>query len=360
MLTLKYYLTIAFISQSILINEINAQISNICKVYKVQNPNVVPQQVIFYFQCYSPAPSNQVFPIGAGSLGSIPSEYTQFIMSPNTFTTLPTTNICSFTSVYLLDISYNQLTSITGLFQTLKCLVSLTTLVASNNRISTALSQSDFDDTFAEQLISIDLSNNQIPLIDSNLFFKSDGTSRFRNLNYFNLGYNHIIQFDILLPLTIPTSILNFLVNSNTIYTLVNQLNVPYTDSRFAYPAVGNRVINITSNVLTTFSDSNLLQYGLNNETDLKIFLNKIANYDLRQASNNTGVKCACSGSTDVIPTWYRSLLSTASINLSDNINKFNCSTYNQNVFLVVTTCGVSYFLFLCILKPEYFIFLLR
>jgi hypothetical protein len=47
MAILNYYITIAFISQSILINELNAQISNYCKVYKVQNPNVVPQQVIF-------------------------------------------------------------------------------------------------------------------------------------------------------------------------------------------------------------------------------------------------------------------------------------------------------------------------
>ena len=159
-------------------------------------------------------------------------------------------------------------------------------MVVSNNRISTPLLKSDFDDKFAEQLISIDLSNNQIPSIDSNLFFKSDGTSRFKTLNYLNLGYNHISTFDMLLALTIPNSNLNFLVNSNPIYTLVNQLNLPYTDSRFAYAGVGNRVINVTSNVLATFSDSNLLQYGLNNQKDLKHFLNKIANYDLRQALN--------------------------------------------------------------------------
>ena len=93
---------------------------------------------------------------------------------------------------------------------------------------------------------------------------------------------------------------------------------------------------------MTTFGDSNLLQYGLNNQKDFENFLNKIANYDLRQNSNNTVVKCPCTGTTDFIPTWYQSLLSSSSINQSSNVNKFNCATYDKNVFLIVTSCVVS------------------
>ena len=328
-----------FISiQIVLIIKTRAQISPFCQVYKVQNPSNAPPEVIFHFECFPPAPINQVFPTG---FGSNPNEFTKLLMSPNTFTTLPTTNICQYTSVYLLDVSFNQLTSITGLFQTLKCLVSLTTLIMSNNYISSPLMQSDFDDTFSQQLVSLDLSNNQIPSIDTNLFFKTDGTSRFINLKYLNLGYNRITQFDMLMPLTMPNSYLNFMINSNPINTLVNQLGISYTDNRLAYPVVNNRVANITNNILTTFGDSNLIQYGLKSQTDLLNFLNKIANYDLRQF-NNKVASCECVGTTNLIPTWYQSLLSSSLIILNSFVSQFTCVTYNQNIFLVVTSCGVS------------------
>ena len=324
--------------QSLLILKVEPQISSDCHVYKVQNPSSVSPQVIFHFECFPLASINQIFP---NNIGSNPNEFTQLLMSPNTYTTLPTTSICQFTSIYLLDVSFNQLTSITGLFQTLKCLISLKTLILSNNYISSPLFQSDFDDVFSQQLTSIDLRNNQIPSIDSNLFFKIDGTSRFINLEYLNLANNRITQFDMLMPLTMPNINLNFMVNSNPIRTLVNPLNASYSDNRFAYPVVRNRMANISNNALTNLDDSNLMQYGLKNQTDLLNFLNKIANYDLRQLSNKVAF-CKCDDTNNFISKWYRSLFSLSLINQSNLINQFTCSPYNQSIFLVADNCEVS------------------
>ena len=265
-------------------------------------------------------------------------------MSPNTFTTLPTASICQFTNIYLLDASFNQLSSITGLFQTLKCLVSLKVLSMSNNYISSPLEQSDFDDKFSKQIVSLDFSNNQIPSIDSNFFLKNDGTSRFENLAYLNLGYNRLIQFDMLMPLTIPNSNLNFLANSNPITTLVNPSNASYSDSKFAYPVNRNRKVNITDNFLKTFDDFDLLKYGLNNATDLANFLKKIENYDLRQFKNKVA-SCICNDTTYLIQQWYQSLISSSLINQSFLISQFTCDIYNQSIFLVPSNCKVSFFI---------------
>ena len=319
-----------------LVNGIVAQYSN-CNVSRVQYGTTLVQ-VIFQFQCFPPASNDPVFPTG----GSNPSEFNQLLLSPNTYTILPNANICNFLKIYLLDISFNRLTSITGLFQTLKCLVSLTTLIMSNNYISSPLLKSDFDDTFSQQLVSIDLSNNKIPSIDSNFFFKSDGTSRFLNLQYLNLAYNSMYQFDMLMPLTVPNNNLSFLLNSNPINNLVNQLNAQYSDTRFAYPGVGNRKISITNNNLLVLDDTNLIQYGLNSQTDLELFLNKISNYDLRQLSNKI-VKCSCNGT--LISSWYSSLLSSSLINKNSLINQLMCVDINQSVFLKNPNCEVLYFI---------------
>jgi hypothetical protein len=321
-----------------LINGIIAQYSY-CNISRVQYV-LTRVQIVFQFQCFPPASNDPVFPTG----GSLPSEFNQLLMSPNTYTVLPTASICNFINVYLLDISFNKLTTITGLFQTLKCLVSLTTLIMSNNYISSTLLNSDFDDTFSQQLVSIDLSKNKIPSIDSNFFFKSDGTSRFSNLQYLNLAYNSINQFDMLMPLTVPNSNLSFLLNSNPINTLVNQLNTPYSDSKFAYPAVGNRKINVTNNNLLVLDDTNLIQYGLNSQNDLKLFLYKVSNYDLRQLSNKI-IKCTCNST--LISSWYSSLLSSSSIDQNNLINLIRCDNDYQNVFLKSPNCEVFFAIYL-------------
>ena len=335
------FILIIYIIIKFLINEAASQYSN-CNISRVQYGAAQPQ-VIFEFQCFSPTSNDPPFPTG----GSLPSEFNQLLMSPNMYTSLPTANICQFINVIRLDVSFNLLTSIAGLFQRLKCLVQLTTLIISNNFISSALVQSDFDDTLSQQLVWLDFSNNQISSIDTKLFFKSDGTSRFSSLQYLNLAFNNIVQFDMLMPLTIPNNNINFSLNSNPVNTLINQLNASYNDIIFAYPAIGNRIVSITNNALTVLDDTNLLQYGLTSRIDLELFLNKIANFDLRQTNNNI-IKCPCTnGTTKLVSTWYKSLLSSSLINQKSLVNQLTCAAYNQSAFLSDPTCQVLFFYYL-------------
>jgi hypothetical protein len=317
-------LTLCFLSN------INAQ-SNAgnCVINKVF---YYPSRYIFSYECYAPSPDDPTFPIS----GSSPGEYNEVDLSPNFYTTVPTSNICLFTNITLLDMSYNKITSITGLFQTLKCLSGLRIINLANNFIQTALVSTDFDDVLSAQLESIDLSNNKIPSIDTGVFIRSDGSNRFRNLNYLSLKNNLIKEFDILWPLTIPSSSFNLDLSSNPIDTLINKLNRKYSDNVFAYPAIGNRVINIKDNQLQTLSDSNFIQYGLQNSNDLSLFLNKISNYDLRQSSNIPYFICNCPSNGLQLVTWYRQLLAASSINTGALINQLYCSnvanTYPLNI----------------------------
>jgi len=191
--------------QFALLNEIKGQISPYCYITKVNNPTPLPAQIIFYYRCYLPT-SNPPF-VSIQSYGSNPAEFTQLIINPNTYSTLPIFDICNYTNINLLDVSNNQLTSVTVVFQSLSCLASLTTLIMANNVIISPIKQSDFSDSIAQQLVSLDLTYNQVQSIDSNVFIKSDGKNRFKNLQYLSLKNNQIIQFDLLWPLTIPPSI---------------------------------------------------------------------------------------------------------------------------------------------------------
>ena len=336
---LRVFLSITI--QFVLLNEIKGQISPYCYITKVNNPTPLPAQTIFYYRCYPPT-SNPPF-VSITSYGSLPTEFTQLILNPNTYSTLPILDICSYTNINLLDVSNNQLTSVTGVFQSLSCLASLTTLVMANNFITSPIKQSDFSDSIAQQLVSLDLSYNQVQSIDSNVFIKSDGTNRFKNLQYLSLKNNQIMQFDLLWPLTIPPSILNVDFSSNLINSLVNGLSLSYSATVFAYPMAGNRNVNLQNNSLSTFSDSNLLQYGLTSANDLNLFLKKLANYDLRKnsQSSTSSIVCTCPSSGSQLVTWYKQLLASGSINLPDVVNQLYCSNIG-NTYPLNINCSVS------------------
>ena len=337
---LRVFLSIVILL--VLFKEFKGQISTYCRISKVSNPSPLPAQVIFYFQCYPPT-SNAPF-VSTTSYGSLPTEFTQLIMNPNTYTILPMANICQFTNISLLDVGSNQLTSITGLFSSFNCLPMLTTLAMANNFIATPIKHSDFDDTICQQLVSLDLSYNQIPSIDSDVFIKSDGTTRFTKLQYLSLKNNQIKQFDLLWPLTIPPLILNVDMSSNPITTLVNGLNKSYSSSVFAYSMTGARSVNIQYNLLQTFSDSNLLQYGLSSANDLNLFFKMIANYDFRHfsLSSATSIICTCPTSGLLTVTWYQQLLASSSLNTGDVINQLYCSNIG-NTYPLNINCSVRF-----------------
>ena len=323
----------------VLFSEIKSQIQY-CVVNRVinQNSQSFTIETVLNFQCYPPT-SNPAFQI---PFGSFPTDFTQLVISPNTYTYLPMLSICQFSNIDLLDISYNQLTSITGLIQSINCLSYLKKLKLSNNFISTGLQSSDFDDIFSPSLVSIDLSNNQIPSIASNVFIKSDGSIRFTNLVNLNLKNNQIKLFDLLWPLTIPSGSLLVDMSSNPISSLVNGFNKNYSSSIFNYPMTGSRLVNIQNNQIKVFSDSNLIQYGLSSANDLKIFLNKISNYDFRQnnASNLSTINCSCSSSSLQTITWYQQLLAASMINTNALINQLYCVNI-PNIYPLNIDCSV-------------------
>lgn len=335
---LKYYTFLL-----ILISCNNNVRSQNCVTNKVYYPptGTSPARTIFSYQCNSPSAPNQPFPIG----GYQPNEYSDLILNPNTYTVAPTSNICQFININFLDFSYNQLASITNLFQTLKCLTAVKIINLSNNLISSPILSTDFDDGLASQLQKLDLSNNRIPSIETRAFLKSDGTPRFLNLQYLGLTNNFLKQLDLLWPLTFPVSSVTVDLSNNPIDTLVNQLNQSYASSSFPYAATGARTINIKNSLHTTFDDTNILQYGVQSAVDLLGFLNKISNYDFRQSNGSNVFSCTCPAFGLYVVTWYRQLLTASSINTVALINQLYCANLANNVYVLNFNCPVSFIL---------------
>ncbi len=308
-----------------------------CILQKVQNS---PSIVIFSYQCSPPTQINPEFPSG----GSSPTEFTQLILSPNVYTSVPINDICQFSNIDLLDLSSNSIASITGLFKSLKCLTNLKIINLASNNIQSNLLSTDFDDILSVQLQKIDLSNNQISFIESEVFLKSDGTSRFTNLQYLNLKNNQIRVFDLLWPLTIPSMSLLVDLSTNPITTLVNGFNKSYSSIIFAYPMTGSRNVIIQNNQLQTFSDTNLLQYGLQSLADLSMFFSKIQNYDFRinNASSLSTIICSCPVSGLKTVSWYKQLFAQSSIKTDALINKIYCSNI-PNTYPLNIDCSVRF-----------------
>lgn len=131
--------------------------------------------------------------------------------------------------------SHNYIGSLRNAFVDLGCLNMLSHIDFSYNLISTPLLASDFDDAFASQIGSINLTGNLIPAIESRAFLRLDGSSRFPELTYLGLAHNRIRDFDLLWPLTLPSPILNIDLKINPITRLVNQFGYGYSNEVFRF-----------------------------------------------------------------------------------------------------------------------------
>jgi hypothetical protein len=274
----------------------------------------------------------------------IPSEFlaqaTKFNvldLSPNVYTTVPLTQICQFRYVDILDMSLNNLTSLTGVFNSLGCLTALKTIDFSNNLIATPLRGTDFDQIFAAQYESLNFTKNRIPYISTDVFFKSDGSTRFPNLRYLGLAINELKTLDFLWPLSLPQPTLKIDLKLNKIDMLTNELNLGFNDARFKYPMTGSRSLDATTNNFQYFDDSNLLQYGINNQFEFKQFLNKIQNYDFRQSNLVRTFICYCPPSGLYTVFWYQQIKS--SIITEAPIFQLFCTRFEGLVYIFDFPC---------------------
>jgi hypothetical protein len=225
---------------------------------------------------------------------------------------LPISQLCPFVNIYLLDLSRNQIKTLRYAFKLLSCLTSLKRFDLSFNLITSPLIDSDFSDDFAQHIEYLNLKNNQIPSIDTKVFFRSDGTSRFSNLYYLDLSNNLIKSLDLLWPMSLKHPSVKVILSNNKIASLKNQLKVSFNNSVFL-DVTGDRVVDVSNNELKHFDDSNLLQYHLHTAQDFEKFLNKLSNYDF----TNNHFHCVCpnnkttGGSSGLYTVyWFKSIAS--------------------------------------------------
>ncbi len=309
-----------------------------CTINKFKIPlqfNVM--KTIFQFSCHSNTMVNPLFPTLPNSY---PKEYNELDLSPNFFNVIPSKQICPYKYVQVLDLSSNLISNLTGMFD-LKCLTSLSQIDLSNNLIEGALSPNHFDDIFAAQLQSLNLSMNRLTSIETKTFLNRKGDSRFLNLRYINLANNLIKEFDILWPLLLPSPSMLIDLKRNPIDTLTNQLGLSYDDLLLNNPVIEYRYLDATDNNLTHISDSNLLQYGLSNSTDFEIFLLKIANYDLRSVYTAPRLFCYCDHLGQMTVDWYRNISSNIINSRKYPIFELTCSNFNEKMFIFDFPCIV-------------------
>ena len=284
-------------------------------------------RVQYAFQCYPSTGSNPAIP---SSYISSATSYNELKLSPNFYTQVPTAQICSFTNLYSLDLSNNQLTSLSGVFKTLTCLTGLTTIDFSNNLVGGVLSATDFPDKV--QYVSLNLSVNFITAVRTAAFFSPDGTSRFPSLRYLGLAYNKLVTLDLLAFLSLPQASLFVDMNTNKLMgTLVNELSMSFADSRLL-AFTGGRSLDATNNNLQILDDTNLLQYGLTSAADFRAFLLKLLNYNLKQSNQVRTFLCYCQYSLYTVP-WYRSFASSLTT-AGYPIFQLFCSTFPQTYYV--------------------------
>ena len=299
---------------------------NSCKIDKVEIP-ILPSRIILTFECYSGSDYNPIIPIDNGSHSS---EYNELDLSPNLFNTLPVTQLCPFVNIYLLDLSRNQIRSLRYAFKSLSCLVSLKRFDLSYNLIASPLVDSDFSDEFSQHIEYLNLKNNLIPSIDTKVFFRNDGTSRFPSLYYLDLSNNLLKMIDLLWPMTLRHPSAKIILSNNKINKIKNQLRLSYENKVFI-DVVGDRVVDLSNNELAHLDDSNLLQYNLQSQNDFERFLLKLSNYDF---SNNRFV-CVCPNTTGLYTVFWFKMLSHKIADFSSPIYQVYCAQTLQdnNVF---------------------------
>jgi len=250
---------------------------------------------------------------------------------------LPVSQLCPFVNIYLLDLSQNQIKTLRYAFKLLSCLQSLKRFDLSFNQITSPLIDADFSDEFSQHIEYLNLKNNQIPSIDTKVFFRADGTSRFPSLYYLDLSYNQIKSLDLLWPMSLRHSSVKVILSNNKISSLKNQLKLSFDSSLFL-DVTGDRVVDVSNNELKQFDDSNLLQYNLRSAEDLEKFLKKISNFDF----SNNQFTCQCPNKSGLYTVyWFKSFM--AKINdFSAPIYQIYCAQNFQDNNVFDFDCHVS------------------
>ena len=251
--------------------------------------------------------------------GSNQWEYNELDLSPNLFTELPIEQLCPFFNVYLLDLSHNKIMNLKNAFKKLRCLKRLKILNLSSNLIISPLKASDFDED-SELTISLEYMSfryNNIPSIESRLFFRKNGSSMFPNLSFLDLSFNNLKNLDLMWPLSLPHPSLKVMISYNKIRTFTNDLKISFNSSNLI-AMTSKRIVDVKFNLINRFDDSNLLQYGLKKPYDLEKFLNQIQNYNF----NYNKFICVCPPDIGLYTVfWYSQLYSSET-----NVSRFSCT----------------------------------
>ena len=194
---------------------------------------------------------------------------------------------------------------------------------------------------------SLNLNFNRIEFIETNAFINKLNGSRFTNLKYLGLANNLIKELDLLWPLTLPSTSLIVDLKHNQIRTLTNQNKFTYSNEAFNFAMIGDhRYLDATDNALDYLDDDNLLQYGLENATDLKAFLHKISNYDFSQTNGVSTLSCRCPPGGQLVLAWFDTFATT--IAQSYPIYKLECQFKNNAFYRIFHyPCVVNKILFL-------------
>lgn len=329
-----FFISLQFISIQCFRQNINN-----CTVNKLKIPlqlNVM--KTIYQFNCFEEKILNPIFPVLPNSY---PNEYNELDLSPNVFNLLPIEQICPFKYVQVLNMASNVISNLTGTLVKLSCLKSLSQIDLSNNLITSPLMEIDFKDSFAMQIQSLNFSMNKIPFIETKLFIRNDGTSRFTNLRYLNLANNRLKEFDLLWPLLLPSPSILIDLKQNPFEVLTNQMRLSFKDLLFNNPMVGHRYLDATDNHLTFFSDQSIKQYGVNSSIQFHEFLAKIGNYDLGSIRSKNKLICDCEDSEQEIVKWFRDF-SKSVTNTRYPIFKLECSNFNTKYNIFDYPCIVS------------------
>ena len=236
-------------------------------------------------------------------------------------------NICSYPSVTSLDLSTNQITSLTN--SNLNCLPSLSNLKLDNNLIS-SISSDAFNGL--TNLNFLYLSNNKISQIPQGLF-----NTGLANLLSIDLSYNLLTTME-LWPTYLPKV---FFVNlkNNAIQYFSNSFGWFLYQN---YPAfTSTATIDMRNNLISSLSDVQIQQYGVCSYNDYVSFITKYFNVFW---IDNNPIVCSCSNSQRLVTDSIVLLASNNALTLS-NLYKSYCltpSAYSGKHVLSFDVCSSS------------------
>jgi hypothetical protein len=268
-----------------------------------------------------------------------PNQFSILDISYNLYTEIPINQICKFKNVIDINVSHNSLESLIY-FKELRCFLNLSKIDLSHNRIAGSF-EIRINDYIAYNLEHIDLSYNSIDYLDLLSFFDSKNQSCFPNLKTFKINNNKLRSFDLLIPLSLPSSVLYFDATFNSIKIFENKYKFLFKNKLFNHDIIASRFINLTKNQIDIdlIINKNVLieEYNIKRSTDLEIFLNKIENIQLINTKEQ--IKCLCPIFDKKFIRWFYEI--KTNLDKSNFIFKFKCSNFGS--YLHNYDCGVKF-----------------